>query len=165
MNQEKTVRDKVFECCAQLESENKSITRNVVRLRTGGSNRDVSKYITEWKEQNNTAITVATNTDISQQTGESAAISSEAAPTNAPIQPAISQADIEQIKLEAQQRVKAKRLAVIKVAQYYEENPNLLPEEMRKEIEAEEMAAISCSLSHRSYYDPNALTQAVITSM
>jgi hypothetical protein len=76
-----------------------------------------------------------------------------------------SQADIEQIKAEAQQRVKAKRLAIIQVARAYEENPDLLPDEIKAEIQAEEMAAISTPLNHKPYYDPNALAQLVIQTL
>jgi hypothetical protein len=82
-----------------------------------------------------------------------------------PITPTFSSADIQQIKLEAQQRVKTKRLAVLKIAQAYEEDPSLLPLEIRTEMEQEEMALLSTPLSHRGYYDPNALAQAVLASL
>jgi hypothetical protein len=77
----------------------------------------------------------------------------------------ISNADIEQIKLEAQQRVKTKRMAVIQVARAYEENPEKLPLEIQQEIEQAEMAAISTPISQRSYYDPNVLAQLVIQTL
>ena len=77
----------------------------------------------------------------------------------------ISNADIEQIKLEAQQRVKTKRMAVIQVARAYEENPEKLPIEIQQEIEQAEMAAISTPISQRSYYDPNVLAQLVIQTL
>ncbi|MEA5595710.1 hypothetical protein [Rivularia sp. UHCC 0363] len=81
------------------------------------------------------------------------------------IETTFSSADIQQIKLEAQHRVKAKRMAVIQVAQAYEENPGKLPPEIQLEIEEAEMAAISTSLSHRPYYDPNVLAQLVIDTL
>lgn len=76
-----------------------------------------------------------------------------------------SNADIEQVKLEAQERVRAKRLAVIQVARAYEEDPSQLPPEILQEIEEAEMASISTPLSHRAYYDPNVLAQLAIQSL
>ncbi len=100
-------------------------------------------------------ITVSNN----QQIENSPTATYQAVPTTA------SRADIEQIKVEAQQRVKAKRLAVIQVAKAYEENPNLLPEDIKAEIEAAEMAAISTPLNHKPYYEGNALAQMVIQDL
>jgi len=74
----------------------------------------------------------------------------------------ISPADIQQIKLDAAQRVKAKRLATIKVSRAMEENPDLLPPEIRAEIEAEEQAMISTPLAQRNYYDPELLASLVL---
>ncbi len=85
------------------------------------------------------------------------------------IQPTItatfSEADVEEAKISAQERVKAKRLAIIKIARAYEEDPNMLPPEVRRQIEEAEMAEISTPLSHRAYYDPNVLAQLAIQSM
>jgi hypothetical protein len=83
--------------------------------------------------------------------------------TSSPI--VINEADVEQIKSDAQQRIKAKRLTVIQVARDYEENPGKLPFEIQQEIEEAEMASISTPLSHRTYYDPKALAQLVIQSL
>lgn len=74
----------------------------------------------------------------------------------------ISPADIQQIKLDAAQRVKAKRLATIKVSRAMEENPELLPAEIRAEIEAEEAAMISTPIAQRNYYDPELLASLVL---
>jgi hypothetical protein len=86
-------------------------------------------------------------------------------PSPTVINTVISQADVEQIKSEAQQRVKAKRLAVIQVARAYEENLDKLPFEIQQEIKEAEMAAISTPLSHKNYYDPNALAQLAIQNL
>jgi hypothetical protein len=77
----------------------------------------------------------------------------------------VSNADVKQIKLNAASRVKAMRIAEIQIARAMQENPDLLPPEIRLEIEQEEMAAMSTPLSHRGYYDPNALAQAVLASL
>lgn len=74
----------------------------------------------------------------------------------------ISPADIQQIKVDAAQRVKAKRLATIKVSRAMEENPDLLPPEIRAEIEAEELAMISTPIAQRNYYDPELLASLAL---
>jgi len=82
-----------------------------------------------------------------------------------PVPTVISQADIRQIKSNAAERVKNLRLAEIEVARAMQENPNLLPAEIKQEIEEAEMAAISTPLSHKAYYDPKTLAQAVLASL
>lgn len=77
----------------------------------------------------------------------------------------LSKADVNQIRLEALERSKLKRLAVIEVPRANEENPDLIPPEIQQEIEEAEMAAISTPLAHRPYYDPKLLAQLVIQSM
>jgi len=47
---EKTLREKVFEACHNMDLNNKKITRDAVREITGGSDRDLSKYIREYRE-------------------------------------------------------------------------------------------------------------------
>ena len=74
----------------------------------------------------------------------------------------ISPADIQQIKVDAAQRVKAKRLATIKVSRAMEENPDLLPADIRAEIEAEELAMISTPIAQRNYYDPELLASLAL---
>jgi hypothetical protein len=166
MSTEKPLRERVFETCDLMAQENKSISRNRVRDLTGGSDRDVGRFITEWKEQRQkSALAVSTSAEVYQQSSESVAISDEAVPKAVPVEAVISNADIEQIKLEALERLKAKRLAVVEVARVYEENPNLVPLEIKREIEEAERAAISTPLSHRTYYDPKALVQAVIATL
>jgi hypothetical protein len=166
MSTEKPLRERVFETCKLMAQENKSISRNRVRDLTGGSDRDVGRFITEWKEQRQkSALSVSTSAEVSQQTSESVAISDEAVPKAVPVEAVISNADIEQIKLEALERLKAKRLAVVEVARVYEENPNLVPLEIKREIEEAERTAISTPLSHRKYYDLKALVQAVIATL
>jgi hypothetical protein len=158
MSEVETLRKKVFENCDDMEVEGIKITREAVRQRTGGSDRDLSKYIGEWR--NSKALVVQSKEGINQIPDE------EIKPTPAPASTTtISRADIEQIKSNAVQRVKALRMAEIQVARAYQENPNLLPPEILEEIDQAEMAAIATPLNHRTYYDPNALAQMVIASL
>jgi hypothetical protein len=82
-----------------------------------------------------------------------------------PVKQTLSKADIVEIRLDALERVKTKRLAVIEVTRTLEENPNLIPLEIQQEIEEAEMAAISTPLAHKPYYDPKLLAQLVIQSL
>ena len=160
VQEEKSLKEKVFECCDNMQSQGEKITRASVRERTGGSDRDLSKYISEWRESK--ALVVQGEEAIAQTPDE------EINPTPNPTPAStttISRADIEQIKSNAAQRVKALRMAEIQVARAYQENPNLLPPEILEEIDQAEMAAIATPINHRNYYDPNALAQMVIASL
>lgn len=156
VQEEKTLKEKVFECCDHMQFSGEKITRASVRERTGGSDRDLSKYINEWRESK--AIVVQGEEGIAQTREQ------EINPTLASTA-TISHADIQQIKSNAAQRVKALRIAEIQVARAYQENPDLLPPEIREEIAQAEMAAIATPINHRNYYDPNALAQMVIANL
>lgn len=156
VQEEKALKEKVFECCDNMQSQGEKITRAAVRERTGGSDRDLSKYINEWRDSK--ALVVQGEEGIAQTPDE------EISPTPASTT-TISHADIQQIKNNAAQRVKALRIAEIQVARAYQENPDLLPPEILEEIDQAEMAAIATPINHRPYYDPNALAQMVIASL
>ncbi len=47
---ELTLKEKVFIACDNMQFAGEKITRATVRSRTGGSDRDLSKYIAEWRE-------------------------------------------------------------------------------------------------------------------
>jgi hypothetical protein len=156
MSEVQTLREKVFSICDNMQASGEKITRATVREHTGGSDRDLSKYISEWRESK--ALVVQNSQAIAQTPHEEI----KPIPTSTAT---ISNADIEQIKSNAAQRVKALRIAEIQVARAYQENPNLLPPEILEEIDKAEMAAIATPLNHRNYYDPNALAQMVIASL
>ena len=73
--------------------------------------------------------------------------------------------EVEEAKKSAQNRVRAKRLAIVQIARTYEENPEMLPPEVLQEIEEAEMAVLSKPLSRRPYYDPNVLVQLAMQSL
>lgn len=91
--------------------------------------------------------------------------SNSIAPTAKPQQLTASSADIRQIKVEAAQRVKAKRMAIVKVAQAMEENPDLLPADIRAEIEEFEQTTLATPIPQRGYYDPELLAQLVLETL
>ena len=159
MTEAQTLREKVFSACDIMRQAGEKITRHTIRERTGGSDRDLSKYIGEWREaQESQALVVQGESSIAQNPDEEI----KPTPTSTTT---ISHADIEQVKSNAIQRVKALRIAEIQVARAYQENPNLLPPEILEEINQAEMAAIATPLNHRNYYDPNALAQMVISNL
>jgi|GEM_PF-2166288 len=45
-----SLRERVFEACQNIESNGEKVTRETVRAITGGSYRDLSKYISEWRD-------------------------------------------------------------------------------------------------------------------
>lgn len=165
MTEPKSLKDKVFEACDYLENANQKVTREKVQEQTGGNSRDVSKYINEWKASKETAITVAQTSELAQSEQELTAISDESESNSVPIQSVTLNADIEQIKLNAAERVKAMKIAELHVTRAMLENPDLIPEDIRQEIEAAEMATISTPPFHQGYYDPKVLAQAVIASL
>ena len=62
---QKTLKEKVFECCDYKEK----ITRDRVREQTGGSDddRDLSQYILEWKLDLENGLLVSTKSNFSQK--------------------------------------------------------------------------------------------------
>jgi Plasmid replication region DNA-binding N-term len=62
-----SLKEKVFFVCNYMQDSGEKITRDKVRIHTGGSDRDLSKYIGEWREQ--TAITVQGSEEIDTSPG------------------------------------------------------------------------------------------------
>ncbi|MBD2773981.1 DNA-binding protein [Iningainema tapete] len=163
MSEELSLREKVFNACDNMQVAGEKITRETVRSRTGGSDRDLSKYISEWKaEKEKTAITVAGSSQVSQQSEESDSISVDSVPSPVPV---ISEANITQATLNAVQIVKSLRLAEIDIAKYLQENPHLLPEDVKREIAEAEKAAITVPLSNKGYFDPKTIAQVAIARL
>lgn len=68
---EPKLRERVFFACESFEQEGKKVTRDAIRAVTRGSDRDVSRYIKEWKEwkefKNKGALAVQGSSDIEAQ--------------------------------------------------------------------------------------------------
>ncbi|MBD2770714.1 DNA-binding protein [Iningainema tapete] len=168
MSEEKSLREKVFEACHNIQAENKKITRDVVRERTGGSNRDVSKYIAEWKaECEKSALAVAGTTQISQQSEESAAIVDDSAPSSTLNIGAESYSNTAQNDLAVVGRLTAERAASIlsgekELLSFFLENPDKLPEDLRQKVERSQNKLNHLVETRKEQHDPDFFAQNLI---
>lgn len=148
VTKEPTLREKVFKVCDTFKTEGKKITRDTIRPITGGSDRDLSKYLKEWKRSMNNNQ----NKDDNEERGEGTLVIQSS--TNIEVQ---SHGETVQVEEEVQtiktrtlkRHVKVTAGAVINGAnrvanelvteeqayQYLMENPDQLPLELKQEVE------------------------------
>jgi hypothetical protein len=173
-----STRDRVFFVCEKLKRENKNITRDGVRVIAKGSNRDVGKYIKEWKAIQDAGIlnedsednildldsdikntdtpeiagklAVQGNNDIVHQNQNENNIqnNSEVLETT-PINSYNDPDNVAEIAISALNRAKGMVLAEEKIVQHFFKNPNLMPEEFKREI-AQAKSETSTMINERS---------------
>lgn len=120
-----SLKEKIFFVCNKIENSGLKITRALVREETGGSDRDLSRYINEWKESKGLAVRqegkveVSTNPD-TQESGYSGTPNS----------------DLEAIARRGAERAAALIVGEEAVMYHLLENPDRLPEDLRQQVEA-----------------------------
>lgn len=142
-----TLRKRVFKVCDTFKSEGKKITCNTVRAITGGNDRDLSKYLKEWRKSNNDNQ----SEDDNSEQGEGTLVVQNKGNIEAQSHGEIAQEEeVQTIKARALKRhINATTGAVInganrvantlvreeKAFQYLMENPDQLPLELKQEVE------------------------------
>ena len=117
--QKKTsLRERVFLACEYLESNNTKTTRDAVLKITGGSCRDLSRYINEWRESKKQNTTIPPTSNDRQTINNNFS----------DMQNTIS------LQMASAKRATEIIIAQEKSVQYFLENPDQLPEEFKQEI-------------------------------
>ena len=160
---ELSLKEKVFLACDNMQSAGEKITRTSVRERTGGSDRDLSKYIAEWRESK--ALTVQNSESevseaIANGTNSSKNVvhqnSQEAGYSNTP------KSDINQIARRAAERAAALMVGENAVVAHLLENPDQLPEDLRQQVEAYKSRTNTVINQRQEQYNPDFFAQAAI---
>lgn len=155
-----STRDRVFFVCEKFKREDKNITRDGVRAIAKGSNRDVGKYIKEWKaikdaglldeNSEDDILDSDSNTDIPETTGKLAVQGKndivhqnknenniqnnsqvlETTPINSYNEPD----NVAEMAISALNRAKGMILTEEKIMQHFFKNPDQMPEEFKQEI-------------------------------
>ena len=165
MEAEKTLKEKVFDVCDAIANSGGKVIRDKVRECTKGSDRDISKYIAEWKASKETAITVTETSTLSQQEQESAAISDKSVPNSVPSAQAYSTTPEDDIALVARrgaERAAAMLAAEDAVVGYLLENPNQLPADLRVTVEETRAKLNQTVESRQEQYNPDFFAQMAI---
>ena len=165
---EKSLQKKVFEACDSMERTGEEITLEHVREQTGGSDRNLSRYINEWKAAKETAITVAGSSEISPQEQELVAISDESLPDSLPssqIYSTTPQDDLDKVARRAAERAAAIIIAEDTVAAYLLENPDQLPADLREKVEATRAKVNQTVERRQEEYEPDFFAQMAIAML
>lgn len=163
MSEVQTLREKVFSNCDNMQSEGIKITRATVRERTGGSDRDLSKYIAEWRQskaltvQNNTENLVETGTKFSEDEVQEFASGSEY--SNTPND------DLAQIARRGAERAAALMIGEDAVVAHLLENPDQLPSDLRQQVEGYKSRTTTAVKKRQEQYNPDFFAKMAITQL
>jgi Plasmid replication region DNA-binding N-term len=154
---ELSLKEKVFLACDNMQAENKKITRESVRKITGGSDRDLSQFIKEWKEskaltvqnQSSTIDNVPTeNPDIPQ--GDSSYLDESAD-------------DFSKVARRGAERAAAILAGEEAVIAHLLQNPHLLPEDLKQQVQKYQSKTNTLVSEKQQQYEPDFFAQAVIS--
>lgn len=151
VQEELTLKEKIFLVCNKIENSGGKITRALVREETGGSDRDLSRYINEWKEskgltvRQESKIETSTNRD-TQQSGYSGTPNS----------------DLEAIARRGAERAAALLIGEDAVMYHLLENPDKLPEDLRQQVEGYKQRNSQRTEQRQEQYKPDFFVEAAI---
>ncbi len=147
-----SLRERVFQTCDNLESKQKKITRDIVRKITRGSDRDLSKYIKEWRESKNKRT---------QAMQGSTHINLQTIPIN--FNQELHRNNAKIAMLAAKQ---AAEVMIIKekLTQHYLENPDQLPDELKQEV-AQAQKDTDEMLARLINYKADSFTELILSSL
>lgn len=157
---ELTLKEKVFLACDNMQSSGEKITRTSVRERTGGSDRDLSKYIAEWRESK--AITVQNSEDNAIANGTVSSKNVVQQGTQTPAYSDTPNSDISQIARRAAERAAALIVGENAVVAHLLENPDQLPDDLKKQVQAYQSRTNSTVERRQEQYQPDFFAQAAI---
>jgi len=161
MEAEKTLKEKVFDACDAIANSGGKVIRDKVRECTKGSDRDISKYIAEWKASKESAITVTETSKISQEEQESAAISDKSVPS-AQAYSTTPEDDIALVDRRGAERAAAILAGEDAVVAYLLENPHKLPADLLVTVEETRAKLNQTVESRQEQYNPDFFVQMVI---
>ncbi|GAX45789.1 hypothetical protein NIES4075_68100 [Tolypothrix sp. NIES-4075] len=163
---ELSLKEKVFLACDNMHFAGEKITRATVRERTGGSDRDLSRYIAEWRESKALTVQNQDNNAIASPTLQNAegTVSSknvvqsaqESGYSNTPND------DIAQIARRAAERAAALIVGENAVVAHLLENPDQLPADLKQQIEAYKSRTNTVINQRQEQYNPDFFAQAAI---
>ena len=155
-----TLREKVFLVCTQFQNSGEKITRNAIREHTGGSDRDLSKYIAEWRESQ--ALVVQENAEIEQNSGtdsddvSSKNLNSQSSYSNKP------KDDIAVVARRAAERATAMIIGEDAVVSHLLENPDSLPPDLKEQVEIYRARIAEANQHRQNQYVPDFFAEAAI---
>lgn len=156
-----SLRERVFQTCDNLESKQKKITRDIVRGITKGSDRDLSKYIKEWREgKNKRTQAMQGSTHINPQTSKEV---EQKIPIN--FNQELHQDDAKTAMEGAARRAAEIIITEEKLMQYYLQNPDQLPDELKQEVAQAQKDTHEMLKARSMMYEVENFTELVLSSL
>jgi hypothetical protein len=157
-----SLREKVFQTCQEMESNGQKITRDAVRAITGGSYRDLSKYIAEWRDSRQLVVQETQSEVIleRQDSGISDVENDVEILDNQQLEP---HPDITEIVHKAADIATELILTEQSLVSYFIENPHQLPEHQKQQIQ-DNSAVIKSKIqqNYKEKYNSQLLTKKAL---
>jgi hypothetical protein len=153
-----SLKEKIFFVCEYIDSSGEKITREGVRKHTGGSDRDLSKLIGEWRQSR--AITVQKDSEIDNQNGT--VNQEEAEYINVNQYSNDPQEQLIKIARRGAEKTAALLVGEDAVILHLLENPNLLPPDLKEKVEQSKSKVDKKLQQRQQQYDPDFFAQNAI---
>lgn len=164
----KTLKEKIFLVCNKIENSGGKVTRAAVREETGGSDRDLSRYIAEWRQSlmpqnrpegvpnstdNNQSLAVREEGKVSTNINTNTQQSGYSGTPNS---------DLEAIARRGAERAAALLIGEDAVMYHLLENPDRLPEDLRQQVEGYKARNNERTGRRQEQYKPDFFAEAAI---
>ncbi|MBW4480027.1 MAG: hypothetical protein KME54_25120 [Tolypothrix brevis GSE-NOS-MK-07-07A] len=168
----KSLKEKVFLVCNKIENSGGKVTRAVVREETGGSDRDVSRYIAEWRKslvpenvpenvpnhtEDNQALTVREDGKVEASTNSRTNVDTQQSGYSG-----TPNSDLEAIARRGAERAAALLIGEDAVMYHLLENPDRLPEDLRQQVEGYKARNNERTERRQEQYNPDFFVEAAI---
>jgi hypothetical protein len=168
----KSLKEKVFLVCNKIENSGGKVTRAVVREETGGSDRDVSRYIAEWRKslvpenvpenvpshkEDNQALTVREEGKVSNSNNSRTKVDTQQSGYSG-----TPNSDLEAIARRGAERAAALLIGEDAVMYHLLENPDRLPEDLRQQVEGYKARNNERTERRQEQYNPDFFVEAAI---
>lgn len=169
VQKELSLREKVFEACHDIEISGEKITRALVREKTGGSDRDLSKYIREYRESVQSEEVESTESELAiREEGTVSSKNEDLETEEIEYQQAYS--DKPEIDMAAIARRGAEKAAALLVGEqavtnHLLENPDQLPPDLKKQVEFYQAKTKEIEQKRQEQYDPDFFAKGAIAQL
>jgi len=148
------LRERVFQACQDIEDNGQKVTRESVKAITGGSYRDLSRYIREWRDSRKLVVQTTQSEVITQTENNVQTLENDLLDPHA---------DIAEIIHEGAEVAAELILTKQSVVSYFLQNPHQLPDNLKQKIKDNSNVIRSGREQHyKERYNSESLTKRAL---
>lgn len=169
VQESKTLREKVFDACHIMDFNNEKITRASVREKTGGSDRDLSQYIKEYRESVQEDEKEGTNSELAvREKGTVSSKNEDLEAEEIEYNEAYSEEpedDMTAIARRGAERAAALIIGEKAVTNHLLQNPSQLPQDLKEQVDRYQSQIDNSTNQRQQQYNPDFFAQKAIAQL